>query len=401
VAVPGGDRGAAELAARLRLARPPRASDGVAGAPLDQGAWAPRFSHRHRPHGDLDATGPLHQERHRVELQQRAVEALAGPAASKRRPQPPQRSSPPASSGRSNAARQRGHRSAYAYASASIETNSSAAPATSRRSGPPLTSAASSPASAQSAGGGGASHLLGDAAAGRSGSHRERRPARRRRLPPPLHLDGAKLRRRLEPGVLDRELQGDGGGGAPVAGSLDSHAGHAACDLEELDVTPVRAEVGADFPERRGHALLHGVRMELVQQEQVGERVVFRELTELWASAQALDDPAGPSAVDLEQGDAGLGRRGSRALVRKLGDLLEQALGGRDLLGARRPPLGVRGVAEHRRVDALQRLPLAQVHVHPAGQAGVEAPCSAQMSMPRKSSGPFSSKMGIPCTASS
>ena len=58
-------------------------------------------------------------------------------------------------------------------------------------------------------------------------------------------------------------------------------------------------------------------------------------------------------------------------------------------------------LAEHRRMMRLQHLAVAQIHVHAARQARIEAATARMMSMPLNLSGPFSSKIGVFCTASS
>ena len=142
-----------------------------------------------------------------------------------------------------------------------------------------------------------------------------------------------QLRRRLEHRVLDRELERDRRGRAAVARSLEAHARHAIGDLEQLDAAAVRAEVGAHLVERASDALLHGVGMQVVQQQQVRHELVDRQLRrQAGSGTRALYDPAQGLAVEPEQGGHRLGCLGAGVLVGQLLELLEHPLDRRHLL---------------------------------------------------------------------
>ena len=171
---------------------------------------------------------------------------------------------------------------------------------------------------------------------------------------------------------------------------------------EQLDVAAVGAEVGPHALQRLAHALLHADRVQAVQQQQVLDELVARRAPSPAARPTRLDDPLEPLAVELEQRLHGLERQLARGRV------------GEGLELARAAPRPARSA--HARSTAqppacwppnigectcLSVLPPPRYMCTPQGRHGSKDRTARMMSMPRKLSGPFSSKIGWPATASS
>ena len=170
-------------------------------------------------------------------------------------------------------------------------------------------------------------------------------------------------------------------------------------------------EVGANGVERLGDPLLERDRVEVVDQQQAGDHPVVREpLAQAGGLGAGVveraDDPAHALAIELDhRPDQGFGSS-PRTRVGDLVELLLQLLDPRDQLGPRRSlrswprarssqhmPVGV--------CWTLRTWPLPVYMWTPHGRHGSKLRTARMMSTPLKFSGPFSSKIGVFCTASS
>ena len=202
-----------------------------------------------------------------------------------------------------------------------------------------------------------------------------------------VDVDADDLGRGLEDGPLDRELQGDRRGRAAVAAAEQPQPDGARVlvDAEQLDVAlRGAASSGRTWLEGAFDPVRQRVGMEAVHQQEAGDQLVLD---------QGLDQPRGVLAGQLhDPGQAGAVQVGDepeqllgepeRPRIGRGLQLVEQLLDpvarGPEVLRRRsvrrRHSAGQFGVGDlRRRVQLLQHLALAEVHVHPARQARVEA----------------------------
>ena len=231
-----------------------------------------------------------------------------------------------------------------------------------------------------------------------------------------LDHQALEIGRRLLERRLDRQLERRGGGRAPVAAALEADPGDPVLDPEQLDVPAVRLHVRAHAVESLDDPLVERDRVEAVDQHQARDDAVGRQALAQHARRLVLghqrQDPLQPDAVDLDhRADELLGAR-SRDRV---GDLLERRRQGLDALdqllgGGGAGPRGGRGapvverLAQHIPVGVcitLRTLPPPVYMCTPHGRHGSKLRTARMMSTPLKFSGPFSSKIGVFCTASS
>ena len=164
----------------------------------------------------------------------------------------------------------------------------------------------------------------------------------------------------------------------------------------ELDPAAVRLHVGPHALECRLHALGERHRVQAVDQQQAADEAVARErVTDLGGRLERPEDPLQALAVQPEDRRHQLLGRPARLDV---GDRLEarsQLLEALDRLryGHQQSPVGV--------CTTFLTWPLPRYMCTPQGRQGSKLRTARMMSMPLKFSGPFSSKIGVFCTASS
>ena len=173
-----------------------------------------------------------------------------------------------------------------------------------------------------------------------------------------------------------------------MAAALQPDARDPVRDAEQLDVAAVGLHVRPHAVQRLLHARLQRDRVEPVHQHQAGDDAVVDEAAPERIRALLVDgreDPLQPLAVQLHQ------RRGELLAGRpELSDeLLDAALG----VHPQQRPVGV--------CITFRTLPLPVYMCTPHGRHGSNEWTARMMSTPLKSSGPFSSKIGVFCTASS
>src|SRR5215213_4778616 len=142
--------------------------------------------------------------------------------------------------------------------------------------------------------------------------------------------------------------------------------------------------------------------METVEHEQARDQLVGNKLVEQRGVTRVHHHPddvrqAGPVQVG-HQADRLFGALAGRRLERlELLEEVRQPLADRCEVGGTHSPVAVAvGVCSLR-----STLPLPRYMWTPQGRHGSKLRTARMMSMPLKFSGPFSSKMGVPCTASS
>ena len=175
--------------------------------------------------------------------------------------------------------------------------------------------------------------------------------------------------------------------------------------VEQLDAAAVRVEVRAHLVERLHDALVERHRVEVVDQEEAGDdAVVGHRIADrrgaLARVLERLDDAAHALAVELDdRADELLGgrlrARVAQVLQLRLEDLnpLDELFGA-DVPGAQQlNPVGV--------CWTFRTMPFPLYMCTPHGRHGSKLRTARMMSTPLKFSGPFSSKMGVFCTASS
>ena len=187
---------------------------------------------------------------------------------------------------------------------------------------------------------------------------------------------------------------------------------HAVLQPQQLDVTAVRLHVRAHAGERLLHPGLERHRVEVVDQQQAADHAVVREPEEqpfLSLLHQLANDPGQPLAVQLDDRRDQLVDRAAHERIggrldrgRQLLDAVEQLLPLGRLLPwrldchRRRPQLRPVG-----RWTTFRTRPAPVYMCTPQGRHGSNERTARMMSMPLKFSGPFSSKIGVFCTASS
>ena len=181
------------------------------------------------------------------------------------------------------------------------------------------------------------------------------------------------LQRRLD-GVLHRRLRRP----ATAARPAQAQPRDAVGDAEQLDVAAVGLHVRPHGVQRLGHALLEADGIQAVGEHEAGDDLVRGEPRD-GLLVERREDPLEALAVEPDE----LLRLG-RELVRALGQVAHQHI-----------PVGV--------CTTLRTFPLPVVGYMwtPHGRHGSKEWTARMMSTPLKSSGPFSSKIGVFCTASS
>ena len=139
-------------------------------------------------------------------------------------------------------------------------------------------------------------------------------------------------------------------------------------------------------------------RVEAVDQEQGGDDAVPREaVADLGRRVEGADDPLQPLPVQLEHGgDQLLGQLARLDVVDRLearDQVLEPLDRGRRGDRHQHIPVGV--------CSTFLTRPLPRYMCTPHGRHGSKLRTARMMSIPLKFSGPFSSKIGVFCTASS
>ena len=177
----------------------------------------------------------------------------------------------------------------------------------------------------------------------------------------------------------------------------------------QLHVPAVRLHVGAHARERLLHPGRERHRVEIVDQQETADHAVAREPEQqlfLSLLRQLPDDARQPFAVHRhDRRDELVDRAAHERVGRRIdrgGELLDPVeqllpLAGRNLdRHLRRPQLRPVG-----RWTTLRTLPAPVYMCTPHGRHGSNERTARMMSMPLKFSGPFSSKIGVFCTASS
>ena len=206
--------------------------------------------------------------------------------------------------------------------------------------------------------------------------------------------------------LLDRQLERRLRGGAAAAASLELETGDPVDQREQLDVAAVRLHVRADAVERLRDALLEADRVEVVDEQEAAHGPVLAELVadrDAGRSSllQRRHDPFESVSVEIHHRGDHLLSELSSVDVRQSLDLLAQELhtagenlAGRELLiPSQHRPVGV--------CWTFLTLPFPRYMCVPHGRHGSKLRTARMMSMPLKFSGPFSSKIGVFCTASS
>src|ERR1700757_2527789 len=193
---------------------------------------------------------------------------------------------------------------------------------------------------------------------------------------------------------------------AAVSRAMDRHANQAIVDVEQFYAPALLLHLRADFLYGAAHALVQRMRMDAVQHHQPAEQRIAAQMGQripprLAAVAEHFDDAGQPRAVQVHQRLHEFERSGARVFLRYLVDALNHAL---DLFRVRlkfavvhlcpiTPNIGECRVSS--------TLPLPRYMCTPHGRQGSKLRTARMMSMPLNLSGPFSSKMGVFCTASS
>ena len=232
------------------------------------------------------------------------------------------------------------------------------------------------------------------------------------RLGDALDLEAEQVGRGLVERLLDRELERGRRGRAAVAVADQLEVRDAVLEPQQLHVAAVRLHVRAHARERLLDARLERHRVEVVDQHQAADHAVAREPEEqpfLSLLRQLADDAREPFAVQLDDrrdelvdhaADERIGRRvdGGGQLL----DPLEQRLPvGRLVPWCLDCHLGRPQLRPVGRWTTLRTRPAPVYMCTPHGRHGSNERTARMMSMPLKFSGPFSSKIGVFCTASS
>ena len=200
--------------------------------------------------------------------------------------------------------------------------------------------------------------------------------------------------------LLDRQLEGRSGGGAAVTAPLQGKPRDPFLDSDQLHVPAVRLHVRPYGAERLEHALLERHRVQVVDQQQAGDRTVLRELVKdrrarLASGLDRLDDPPQPVAVHRDHGRHE--RLGELPRLR-IGQLLDP---GRELLDAFEQLSWVGHASAVGVWMTFLTRPLPVYMCTPHGRQGSKLRTARMMSTPLKFSALFSSKIGVFWTASS
>ncbi len=219
-------------------------------------------------------------------------------------------------------------------------------------------------------------------------------------------LESLEVRGVLVEGLLDGQLERRLGRGAAAAAPLEPEMGDPVDQREELDVAAVRLHVWPDAVERLDDPVLEADRVEVVDQQQAADRPVGGELVadgDAGRSSllQRRHDPLESVSVELHhRGDHLLSELTSVDVGQSLDLLVQELHTAGEFLAGR----GLLIPSQHRPVGVcwtFLTLPLPRYMCVPQGRHGSKLRTARMMSMPLKFSGPFSSKIGVFCTASS
>ncbi len=176
----------------------------------------------------------------------------------------------------------------------------------------------------------------------------------------------------------------------------------------EFHIAAMRAEVGPDTVQRRGHPRLHVLGVQPVDHQQAGDQLVGgqrvqRSAVELSAVIEDFQDPGQPGAVQFRHlADQFLGAPAGHRPAGSEG--VEETFD--PVAGRPRPVLARHGSYSAVRVwvgecSFSKVWPLPRYMWTPQGRQGSKLRTVRMMSMPLKCSRSFSSKIGCPWTASS
>ena len=224
-----------------------------------------------------------------------------------------------------------------------------------------------------------------------------------------LDLEAGQIGGVLVQRLLDRELERRPRSGAAVAAALERQPRDAVLDAAQHDVAAVGLHVRAHRVQCLDHPLSERDRIQVVDQQQAGHRPVLGELVEdrragLARAPDRVHDPRQAVAVHRDHGSDELLCERPCPRICELVDPIGQVLDPVEQLGARRARLRRLHSRQLNPVGVwitLRTRPDPAYMCTPHGRHGSKLRTARMMSMPLKLSGPFSSKIGVFCTASS
>ena len=208
-----------------------------------------------------------------------------------------------------------------------------------------------------------------------------------------VHDQPLEVRRGGLERLADPELERRRGRRAAAAVALEPDPRDAVLERDELDRAAVGLHVGPHALERLAHPVLQRDRVQPVHEQDARDRAVVEQprLQRVGALVgDGVHDPLERLAVELHQ-RAGELLAGLVELGGELSDTRQQRLGVH--ASSQQSPVGV--------CITLRTLPLPVYMCTPHGRQGSNEWTARMMSTPLKSSGPFSSKIGVFWTASS